>query len=187
MTKIESAFIKANTLQQMIKIHVPSTITKHIHSMNTIKIKMEVDTHPPGGFTTEVRNLMLPIPFTVLTLRKEDLFAGKMHAVLCRKWKNRTKGRDWYDLYWYISRNIAVNLTHLKARLVQSGNWEKSESFSREDLIKMLQTKIDAIDFSAAKSDVIKFIKDKDALDLWSPEFFIMLSEKLQVESVHYN
>src|SRR5579862_5391578 len=123
-SNIESAFIKATTKKQLIVIEADSEIIQRIHHMNTIKIKMEVDINPPGSMSTEVKNILLPIPFSVKTLTQADLFAGKLHATLCRPWQTRVKGRDWYDLVWYIARSIPVNLHHLRDRLIQSKEWE---------------------------------------------------------------
>src|SRR3990167_10164971 len=131
---IESAFIKANTIKQLLVIKVPGKVI-HVHPRQVIKIKMEVDTNPPSGFTTEAKRLLLPIPFSVLTYSQQDLFAGKIHALLCRKWQHRIKGRDWYDYYWYVSRNITVNLVHLQKRLVQSNHWNNAEPLSHDSLV----------------------------------------------------
>ncbi len=155
-------------------------MTQYIHHMNTIKIKMEVDTDPPGDFTTETKRLLLPIPFTVLTMTQEDLFAGKIHALLCRNWQKRIKGRDWYDYYWYISRGVAVNLSHLAARLRQSDAWPDSKPLTHEDLVELLDIKIKQIDYNSAKADVIDFLKNKSAVDLWSQEFFTDITKQLK-------
>lgn len=42
-----------------------------------------------------------------------DLFAGKMHALIYRVWKNRVKGRDWYDFECYVRHNVPLDFTHL--------------------------------------------------------------------------
>ena len=97
---IESAFLKANTLQQLIVVKVNADLARQLHAQEVLKIKLEVDTAPPGGFETESRVVLLPVPFAVRVYSLPDLFAGKMHALLCRKWKTRVKGRDWYDLVW---------------------------------------------------------------------------------------
>ena len=55
-----------------------------------------------------------------------NLYAGKMHAVLCRKWKTRVKGRDWYDFEWYVKRNTSLNLEHLQKRMHESDDLDKS-------------------------------------------------------------
>lgn len=179
---IESAFIKANTIEQLLAIEVPKNITEYIHGMNTIKIKMEVDTNPPGDFLTEAKNLLLPIPFSVLTFTPPVLFAGKLHALLCRAWKNRIKGRDLYDYVWYVSRDVPAHLKHLEARLRQSGHWQKEEPLTESVLKQLLLDKIDNVDFDAAKKDVINFIKDKFALTVWSTDFFRDLTNKLKCE-----
>lgn len=180
-TNIESAFIKATTKKQLIIIEAASEIIARIHHMNTIKIKMEVDTNPPRNFQTEVKNIFLPIPFSVKTLTQPDLFAGKLHAILCRPWQKRVKGRDWYDLVWYVTRNIPVNLTHLRTRLIQSAAWNKKNKFTRDDLLKLLTDKINQTDFDNAKIDILPFIKDKDAIKLWSKDFFLEIMQSIQV------
>ena len=87
---IESAFLKANTAEQLIVIQATPTA---LHRHQTLKIKLEIDTDPPAGFETESRTVLLPTPFAVRVYRRPDLFAGKMHAILCWKWKSRVKGR----------------------------------------------------------------------------------------------
>lgn len=178
-TAIESAFIKANTLKQLLAIKISDSLAENIHHMQVIKIKMEIDTNPPLGFSTEAKRLLLPIPFSVLTYSEQDLFAGKIHALLCRKWQNRVKGRDWYDYYWYISRNISVNLGHLQQRLIQTHHWQERDTLTLNKLVKMIENRINEIDFEAAKKDVVEFLKDKSSLDLWSAAFFIELTERL--------
>lgn len=176
---IESAFIKANTIKQLLTIKSTDEVL-NTHHMHVIKIKMEVDTNPPSGFTTEAKRLLLPIPFSVLTYSQQDLFAGKLHALLCRKWQNRIKGRDWYDYYWYISRHIVVNLSHLQKRLVQSHHWDEKEALSHDELVNLIECKISEINFDDAKKDVVDFLKDKSAVDLWSPQFFIDVTKRLK-------
>jgi hypothetical protein len=77
-----------------------------------LKINIEADTDPPGGFETESRCLLQPIPLGLRFYRLPDLFAGELHAVLCRKWESRMKGRDWCDLVWHAARHPRVNLGH---------------------------------------------------------------------------
>lgn len=182
-SNIESAFIKANSTVQLLMIEAPRHIMDKIHAMHAIKIKMEVDTTPPGLFSTEVKTLLQPIPFSINTLTLPDLFAGKIHALLCRPWIKRVKGRDWYDFIWYISNSIPVNLVHLRERLIQSAAYNERDNLSRNGLIELLQQKINTIDFISAKTDISPFIKDQQALDLWSTSFFTTLLGKLKVVS----
>lgn len=180
-TNIESAFIKASSKKQLIIIEAADNIIDRIHHMNTIKIKMEVDTYPPGKFKTEVKNILTPIPFSVKTLTPPDLFAGKIHAILCRPWQKRVKGRDWYDLVWYISRNIPVNLTHLRERLIQSSAWNNKAAFTKNNLMDLLKNKIKETDFQNAKKDVLPFLKEKKATELWSKAFFQEVAGKIEL------
>lgn len=179
-TAIESAFIKAATQMQLIVIEADAQIIDHIHHMNTIKIKMEVDTNPPDHFFTEVKNIFLPIPFSVKTLKLPDLFAGKIHALLCRPWQTRIKGRDWYDLVWYITNKTPINFPHLQNRLVQTNAWNNEIKLTRKSLLELLITKISTIDFENAKKDILPFIKDKQAVQLWSKDFFLELINQLE-------
>jgi len=179
-SKINSAFIKANTKQQLILINTPQTIIARTHNMQTLKIKMEVDTNPPGSFNTEVKTLLQPIPFSIKTLIMPDLFAGKVHALLCRPWQKRVKGRDWYDFVWYISRNTPLNLIHLRERLIQSDAWSRNKKLQAHDVINLLSMKITNTNFDNAKDDIQPFIKDAQSIQLWSSHFFMDLLKRLK-------
>lgn len=179
-TDIRSAFLKADARTQLIEIEAPTNIIQKTHVMHSIKIKMEIDVNPPLNFETESRFLQMPLAFGVRTFVLEDLFAGKVHALLCRQWLKRVKGRDWYDFVWYVSRGTALNLTHLKSRLIQSGNWEADKPFTHNDCIAMLKDKINATDFESAKKDILLFIKDPIDVEVWSSEFFEHLCTKLK-------
>lgn len=109
-----------------------------------------------------------------------SLFAGKIHAVICRAWGNRVKGRDLYDYIFYLAKGATVNLPHLKARLVDSGFIKSDFDLTYESLIGLLNRRFVEIDFEQAKLDVIPFIKDKSQLDLWSAEFFIDITKELK-------
>jgi predicted nucleotidyltransferase component of viral defense system len=181
-TNIESAFIKADTKKQLLIIEAPTELAAKLHRMHTIKIKMEVDINPPRKFTTEAKTLLQPIPFFVKTLTQPDLFAGKIHAILCRPWQKRVKGRDWYDFVWYIAHNTPVNLTHLRERLIQSKFWDATRVLTKNDLIYLLKEKINRTNFELAKKDVIQFLRDPQSVDLWSTNFFLSLLDQFAVE-----
>lgn len=167
--EIETAFIKGNTLIHLIKIGSPF----RVHNKQQIKVKIEVDKDPPLGFDVEVKQHFSPIPFSIKSLSLPDLFAGKLHACLCRSERINIKGRDWYDFLWYISRKTPVSLSHLHKRMEQSGNWDKKNILHIEDLKKLLIEKIKKLDLERAKKDVAPFIKNVSDLDAWSTEAFI--------------
>jgi predicted nucleotidyltransferase component of viral defense system len=160
---VQSAFLKANTLNQLLTIKTAAQI---------LKIKIEVDTDPPPGFVTENKFILQPIPFSVRTFVLPDLFAGKMHAVLCRRWKSRVKGRDWYDLVWYAANHPQLHLSHLEQRMIQSGHLKQNEQMNREKFFALTTEAVDKLDVNQAKREVEPFVKNPDALEVWSREFF---------------
>lgn len=177
---IWSAFLKTNTLELLLSIDDNSKV-KGIHPEQKIQIKLEIDTDPPAmTLPLESKLLKNPIPFYVVTYRTIDLFAGKMHAVLCRAWQKRIKGRDWYDLIWYIQNSIPVNLKYLRAKMLQTGHLKEGEILDEKELLQRLKQRIHQIDWNLAKLDVMPFIADKKRLDLWSVQFFLDLIAHLK-------
>ncbi len=173
-SRIESAFLKGNTLTYLIWIEAPGSLMKGIHPEMQLKIKLEVDVEPPGGFQTETQFVLQPIPFAVRSYSLPDLFAGKMHAVLCRKWRNRVKGRDWYDLVWYIGRHPEIRLSHLEARMRQSGHYINEGLLTIEKMKELLIEAVDNLDVDQARGEVAPFVKDVRSLDVWSKSFFLL-------------
>ncbi|MBM3198746.1 MAG: nucleotidyl transferase AbiEii/AbiGii toxin family protein [Chlamydiae bacterium] len=148
---------------------------RHVQSNEIIKIKLEIDIDPPPEFSTEMKYLTRPIPFPVRTYVPSDLFAGKMHAALCRPYQVRVKGRDWYDLIWYVSRRTPLHLQHLESRMRQSHHYTSQEPLTRDVFLDLLQEKILKLDILAAKEDIRRFIRHPRELDGWCTEFFLSL------------
>jgi len=180
-TNVESAFLKSETIWKEL---VLEDIVKQagIKSNKSIKIKIEVDCVPPLEFQTEEKLLLRPFSFYVKCFTRQSLFAGKMHALLFRKWKNRVKGRDWYDLEWYIKKNIPLDVRHFLQRAKDTGDWDK-DSITREEILQLLSDKIDSVSMDNVKEDVVRFIKDDKVLEIWSKEYFHLLIEKLKFEN----
>ena len=176
---IESAFLKANTYRQLIVIETREDLLRDLHPGKNLKVKLEVDTDPPGGFETEVQYVLQPIPFSVRAYRLPDLFAGKLHAILCRRWATRVKGRDWYDLVWYVGRHPEVRIGHLESRLRQSGDYRKKEPLSPEEMQNLLRRAVDDLDVEKARREVTPFARDQRALDIWSPDFFRQIVSRI--------
>lgn len=175
---IKSAFLKGNTREHILSVY--DIKNANINPTEVIKIKFEIDTNPPSFANFEHKYRLLPTPYKVRLYDLPSLFAGKIHAVLCRAWKNRTKGRDLYDYVFYLSRQVPVNLKHLQSRLENSSALEKGAPFTSEMLIEMLNKRFETIDFEQAKQDVLPFISDPNKLSLWSKEFFIDITEALK-------
>ena len=172
-TAVQSAFLKADTANELLVIQPGDHILRQIPAGQVIRIKIEVDTDPPPGFATENRFLLLPIPFSVRSYRLPDLFAGKMHAVLCRRWKNRVKGRDWYDLVWYCAHHPELHLAHLEERMRQSGHWEGAKNLGPDDFQALIAEAIGRLDVDQARGEVLPFVRNPEALEVWSREFFL--------------
>ena len=177
-TGIESAFLKGSTQLNLLHIGAPSDLAQRLPSSQKIKIKLEMDLQPPPYATTEFRAQILPTPYQVRLYDPSSLFAGKLHAVLCRGWKNRIKGRDFYDFVWYVGRKILPNLKHLDARMRQSGHWT-GEPVTREVLNSLLKKRFGEIDFREAADEVRVFLHDLREVELWSKEFFVDLANRI--------
>ncbi len=177
-SEILSAFLKADTWQQYLNVGIDRGIIDKIQKNQVIRIKIEVDTDPPPGFMTENRFLLQPVPFPVRTYSLPDLFAGKMHAAMCREWKNRVKGRDWYDVVWYVANHPELRLSHLEERMRQSGHLEQKEKLTEKLFLKLYRSKVEKLDVSAAIKEVSPFIQNRMAVESWSKELFFSLSEK---------
>jgi len=177
---INSAFLKSETLWRELKLE---TIIPQIglDTKANIKIKIEVDTDPPLNFKIEEKLLLQPFAFYVKCFTLPDLFAGKIHALLFRKWGTNVKGRDWYDMEWYIKKGIKLDLSHFLTRAQDSGDW-KEETISEKEFRELLSQKIGTVNMEFVKRDVIRFIKDPEQLDIWSSTYFHDLVSHLQIE-----
>jgi predicted nucleotidyltransferase component of viral defense system len=166
---IISAFLKPTTTIIQLAVSGPKAL----------KIKLEVDTDPPLGFNTEEQLLLQPYSLYVKCFSLPDLFAGKMHAVLFRQWQQRVKGRDWFDLEWYVRRGIPLHLDHLAERSRQSGHWPIDQTFTAHTLQRLLADRINSLDVSQARVDIERFISDPQLLEIWSQEYFTQIGQSI--------
>lgn len=180
-SNITSAFVKGDILEHILKFFPNEENHKYNHMLKNIKIKFEVDINPPSGATYEEKYKLLPSPHQIKIYDKESLFAGKIHAILCRNWKTRTKGRDLYDYIFFLANNTKVNLELVKNKLIESNYINANDKFSIDDLKNLLINKFKEIDYMEAKEDVIPFIKNTESLNIWSSEFFISITKELTI------
>ncbi len=176
-TNVDSAFLKSETVWKELVLE--EVIPQEGVKAPSIKIKLEVDRRPPLGFETEEKLLLQPFSFYVKCFMLPDLFAGKMHALLFRKWKQRVKGRDWYDLEWYIKKGVPLHLHHFLLRAQDTGDWT-APTISEEQFMELLHQKIDSVSFDNIREDIVRFIPDEKVLDIWSPQYFKELAEKMK-------
>ena len=170
-TNVESAFLKDDT----------AVYNLQFRTERTIKIKIEVDINPPSGFSTEHKFLLLPFSFMARCYVLPDLYAGKMHALLFRSWKNRVKGRDWYDFEWYVKNNTPLNFKHLSERTNQFGSLTQGE-LTQNNFIQLLKDVISKTNIEMVKADVRPFIKNPGEMDIWSTEYFTQLADMILFE-----
>ena len=179
-TAIESAFIKGGTRINLAHIGTPDYLRARLPELQQVRIRIELDTDPPSLAAYEVLTLLTPIPFQVRLFDLPCLFAGKLHAVLCRDWKSRVKGRDFSDFIWYLGRRIPCNVRHLQARMTQTGHWQQSRELEISQLRQLLRQRFQQVDFDQAKRDVRPFIRDEAELELWDSAFFQSLVERIE-------
>lgn len=180
-TEIKSAFLKGNTLLLMFSFFPNTNDANDFISNQKIKIKFEVDTDNPVGGTTEVKYKMLPSPYEVKVFDESTLFAGKIHAIICRTYKNHVKGRDYYDYLFYVGKGSKINLQYLENKLKNTGGIiDEKDALTLEMVKKLLAEKFSSVDYESAKEDVIRFIKDDESLKIWKKELFLSTLDQLE-------
>ncbi|MBN1975341.1 MAG: nucleotidyl transferase AbiEii/AbiGii toxin family protein [Sedimentisphaerales bacterium] len=166
---VKKAFIKDNSIGKVLQLsHLRAD-----RSMRKIRIKLEIDTNPPEGSNYEIKYLDFPFVSSVTIQDLPSLFAGKIHALLCREY---TKGRDWYDFIWYTSRGVGINYQFLASALKQQGPWRGQElKICKEWCIRTLRDKICSLDWQEAKNDIRRFVRQNElsSLELWNRELFL--------------
>lgn len=184
-SNIRSAFLKGNTREHLLLFYADAKLTGSVAQNEIVKIKFEVDVNPPEFAGFEHKYRLLPAPYQVRMYDMPSLFAGKLHAVICRAWQSRVKGRDLYDYIFYLSRGTAVNQKHLRARLIQSGFIGQDVECTLSEIKQMLFERFDTINYNQAKQDVAPFIHDTSTLDIWSADFFKQITEGLKIDDRH--
>ena len=177
---VRSAFLKGNTLALMMTFFPKSEDARKIISNQKMKIKFEVDTDNPKGGRTETKFRLLPAPYQVRVFGESTLFAGKIHAIICRNYKNHVKGRDYYDYLFYIGKGSAFNLEYLENKLKSTEAIAQNEKLTLGKVKEMLKARFETVDYESAKEDVSNFINDKSGLSLWKKELFLVTLNELK-------
>ncbi len=173
---VTKAFIKDDSLGTILQLQYAD----RSGPPGKIRIKFEVDTNPPSGSGREIKYVDFPFVSSVIVQDKPSLFAGKLHALLCREY---VKGRDWFDFLWYTSQNIGINYAFLSSALRQQGPWCHEDI--QVDLpwcLEHLEQKIKSVDWAAAREDVRRFVKptEQPSLELWSSDLFLSQARKIK-------
>jgi predicted nucleotidyltransferase component of viral defense system len=166
--KVESAFLKDQT----------DLYDLSLKSDKKVRIKIEVDTNPPLNFDTEQKLLLQPFSFMTRCFTLSDLYAGKMHALVYRARQNRVKGRDWYDFEWYVRNEVPLNFNHLQVRIKEFNGLE----MNKETFQSILKERLASTDIEKVKRDVAPFLKNTKELDIWSNDYFLLLSDRIRYQ-----
>lgn len=169
---VKARFLKDDSIKKILNFEHRQDLRKKI------QIKVEVDINPPSADKTEPNYIDFPIQFMLVTHDISSLFAGKIHALLCR---GHIKGRDWYDYVWYISKKSKINFPMLESALNQRGPWkDQGLKIDKEWLHEKLNAKIESIRWEEAQRDVERFLRPekKKTLELWSKDFFSKMTKK---------
>lgn len=172
---VKKAFIKDDSIGKVLRL----AYANRQGTQRKIRIKLEIDTNPPGGGEFESAFIGFPAPSSITVETLPTLFAGKSHALLCRKYE---KGRDWYDFLWYLGNKTPVNYRRLSAALHQVGPWEgQGLTVDRAWYIDEIKRRIGEMDWKRAKDDVAPFIspQEQGLLSNWSADFFLSALTRL--------
>lgn len=145
-----------------------------LHKNEKFFIKIEIDKNPPKGYVTEFSVINKEFLIGINHYDLSSLFAGKLHAILCRKY---TKGRDFYDLIWYLTRDIIPNYTLLNNVINQTN--KNSISLDKQSLKELLEEKIINTDFKTVLNDVSPFLIESKESRFFNVDTFLKLIQQL--------
>ncbi|HAF96475.1 MAG TPA: hypothetical protein DER10_03560 [Elusimicrobia bacterium] len=142
---------------------LPQALGLSGHKQEKLSIKIEVDTNPPAGWSKQTTVLNKTYLFSVAHYDLPSMFAGKLHACFYRRY---TKGRDIYDLFWYLGRKVQPNFEMLNNAVAQSQG--RAPGVDAGNFKEFMIERAGNIDLVAAKKDVEKFLEDKSELKLFN-------------------
>lgn len=180
MVKIKNRFILEN-YEVAIKAKVAKTVKAAFikfpgllyemglspHDSETISIKVDIDTNPPAGAKLQTSIIRKHVLLNIQHYDKSSLLAGKLHALTNRKY---TKGRDVYDLMWYLSDRTwpEPNIVLLNNALKQTG-WSGPE-FTSENWRQQIAARLSEFDWNIIIEDVKPFVEKQNELDMLTLE-----------------
>jgi hypothetical protein len=172
---VKKAFIKTDSIGQILTLELPFTR----HHFKKLRIRLEVDSNPPAGSHFETRYIHFPTLAAITAQKLESGFAAKSHPILCRKY---TKGRDWYDFLWYVSRRIVPDFGLMANALDRQGPWAgKRIPITPAWYVENLRKKINETDWNEARNDVVRFVvsREQKSVELWSADLFLHHADRL--------
>ncbi len=176
---IFSAKFNTNLKNALIAADFDERIVKIAHPQQNLTVKLDIDMEPPKQCDDEVIEKRGPLVYSVRSEPLPILFAGKTAAVLCRQWKNRIKGRDFYDFRWYVQHRIPLDLNYLRSNMELK--CAPDLDITPKSLIQLLDGRFDSINWDDAREDVEEFV-DSSKIEPWNPESFKKLAREIVFE-----
>ena len=147
-----------------------------LHPEEKLNIHFEVDTNPPEGFEVDFTLVNRYMPYGVIHHDKRSFLSGKLHAILQRPYM---KGRDLYDLWFFLSRwkDVQPNFLYLNNALKQTGYRE--EKLTEKNWIAVISQHIDSVHWAQVSQDVEPFIVQEKDLLLFKKDILLDLIRKV--------
>ncbi len=145
------------------------------HRDEAFAVRVEIDANPPAGAGFSTRLVRKHYLLNLMQYDRASLLAGKLHAVLAREY---TKGRDLYDLMWYLSAPAwpEPNVVLLNNALQQTG-WDDDE-LTDETWRHVVSNHLRSVDWKRAKDDLAPFLeRSRELAFIESKTFENLLSE----------
>jgi hypothetical protein len=135
-----------------------------------LSVHIEVDVNPPRGWRTEISLVNRDFLYTVNHLDLPSLYATKLLACFFRPY---TKGRDYYDLLWYLGRRVVPNFELLNNGIAQAEG--SNPGLNKANFQGYLREKIRGVDFRKVKKDVERFLDDKREVRLLDKDLIVKM------------
>ncbi len=156
---VQKAFIRIGGLPERVGLTLPPN--------QKLSIKLEVDVRPPARGVVETHFVArMNELFPVLKYDLPTLFAGKALAILLRPYE---RGRDYYDLIWFLSQRVAGNLAYFQNGLAQSKK-QNITCRSWQEVLAKIEKKVTALDTGSLTKDLRPFLEDPSDLR-WLKDF----------------
>ena len=168
---IRTGDVKANYREMAFEIGFPNGLVESLHRDEVIRVKIDVNTDPPKGAGYDKLAMTEPLNYYLCAMDLPSMFAGKIGAILGRRWVNRVKGRDLYDYLWYVEKEVPINMEYLRSNLVAQEIIQQEDEFTIKTLRQLLSDKFETIKYASALEDVKEYLLERAPVG-WCPETF---------------
>jgi predicted nucleotidyltransferase component of viral defense system len=132
-----------------------------------LHLKIEISPHKQVSVIRKTPVLLIGKSFVVAHFSLETMMAGKMIACLERNFQKgkgaMIKGRDFYDLLWFMQQRVQP----LEEKLAKDGN----QSYTIQSAMKMLKEKVETIRLSDLAEDLLPLFEQRSFIEAWLEGF----------------